>query len=462
MRNLVQMKHHLIITLLFLGFLFSNLFINANGGPIDGAAVKSTGKIVFLKNYNISLVREELNITLDGDYSIIEVTYYLANKEKYSDSVLVDFGFPVDYSFNMTAWSSDGDAIPWDDTYVPYFFAYSNEKQLNIQEHFDISVMNDSAKNNLTSVREGRVNSYKENIWDIDYKRKWYITQLSFLKNEEKKLVIKYKVKNAFCDWATSKSYYPIYDARSLFYDLCPAQYWDKSNSVILDIKIDAKQNFLSSDSVFIYGINGFNLKDSIYEYHNIKFDFTKSEPLQILFYLDHYKLSSLILEKSGYHSIRSIKSSQSSANNKNGVAADSNLFTSLCVTKPENFWIEMNFNNFKASSICMLNGNFENEEAYYNSARLKKVLLQISFEDSVYSDVSFKTKILVDTICFKDMAYTSFNKYNFSKYVLRMWDKSWYLSDMEKVKITVLEIYPGKKNNYIYIPEIFFLGTLF
>lgn len=64
--------------ILFLGIFALKVF--SNGGPIGGSAVYTTGDVVLVNAPSIQLIQEDLKIVIEGDYSIVDVTYELQNK----------------------------------------------------------------------------------------------------------------------------------------------------------------------------------------------------------------------------------------------------------------------------------------------------------------------------------------------------------------------------------------------
>jgi len=111
--------------------------------------------------------------------------------------------------------------------------------------------------------------------------------------------------------------------------------------------------------------------------------------------------------------------------------------------------WIEISGRNIPA--IYFLPGNYKSEEAYYNNNRIKKVLAElITDKGAVVDSTEYE---------FPDNPYKKLNYSNFYE-SLACVDCINEYSDFEenptKVRITVLEVYKGKKWNDTCISEIF------
>ncbi len=65
------MKHFILIFL----FVLLTFKVFGNGAPIDGCAVFKTGDVVLINVPEIELLKEDLNLKIEGDYSIVHVTY---------------------------------------------------------------------------------------------------------------------------------------------------------------------------------------------------------------------------------------------------------------------------------------------------------------------------------------------------------------------------------------------------
>src|SRR6266571_1313146 len=136
-------------------------FVFANGGPIDGSEIFSTGNVQLLENKDISLVEEDLKVKIVGDHAQVDVKYLLSNN---GDTTKVTYGFPV---IKMTeAAMQDISSTPLDN--LTAFSIKDNGRLLKIRKHKDPKPLKE----------EG----YKE-LW-------WHVAELSFSKGERKRLQV--------------------------------------------------------------------------------------------------------------------------------------------------------------------------------------------------------------------------------------------------------------------------------
>ena len=159
------MRHFIVF---IISIMLSNLAFS-NGGPIVNSKVIKTGQIQLINERGINIIDEKINIKIDGEYSIYDITYTLQN-EYFFDIDTVTYGFPVDYLNNF--YSGDRGSMNKD---IPYFEMYLDDKLLNMDEHFDYTTLHDS----LLIKNGEHYNSLYSNF-SYDYKRKWFITQLIF------------------------------------------------------------------------------------------------------------------------------------------------------------------------------------------------------------------------------------------------------------------------------------------
>ena len=65
---------------LFAYFVITGMYTTSvfgNGRPIDGSAIYKTGDIILMHQPQIELLKEDLRIKVQGDYSIVKVVYQL-------------------------------------------------------------------------------------------------------------------------------------------------------------------------------------------------------------------------------------------------------------------------------------------------------------------------------------------------------------------------------------------------
>lgn len=85
-------------------FVSSTVF--ANGTPIARSDVAATGNIIPVRQENIGLQQETLQVVVDGDWAAVRVEYQFLNSQ---GATTVPYGFPVDYQ--NPAWCNDCDDV---------------------------------------------------------------------------------------------------------------------------------------------------------------------------------------------------------------------------------------------------------------------------------------------------------------------------------------------------------------
>lgn len=434
--NLKPMKR---IGYLILLTLTINLNIRANGGPVDGSAVYKTGDIVLIKQANIKLEKEILKIKLEGDYSIINVTYLLKNNG-FSD-IDVTYAFPIDIMRTELNYS-----LEWKEEYIPYIQFTANSTILPIKRQLDINIL------------ETKINDLDKQ--PIETRRNWYIADFSIPKGETLNLSVDYKVKNSFEDWSTSKGFFAGYSERNLIYDFSPAQNWGDGIINSLTVEVDASDITNYNGEVVLKGLE---LSNNSGKYYNefTNFDLKNSNNLLITYKNENVKNSNFIIE----HRIPSseIKSIQVSSELE-GDYSKMNLLDNNFNTA----WVEgvsgngigekiiIQLNHYRLGAICIVNGYTKNSETYYSNNRIKRVKVEKEFVD--YQDPN-KTSVEVYEIDIKDIPFSNINLNNFYSLTSTIGDYGEGYAKIRSITITILEVYPGTKYNDTCISELYLLG---
>ena len=120
--------------------------------------------------------------------------------------------------------------------------------------------------------------------------------------------------------------------------------------------------------------------------------------------------------------------------------------------------WIEIQFpaKYLDFGVIGIINGNTKSENDYYDNAKIKDMQCQFFYND-------YQSDKLSDyTITLDSMEVLSYNKFNNSyiyPFMTKLVNSGDWLIRPVKCRLTISDIYPGKKTNDIYIPEIILLG---
>ncbi len=436
-----------IILLLIFVIISCKLF--SNGGPIMNSGVLHTGQICPINHTNIKITDEVLNIKLDGEWAIYDITYFLKKEDYGFDTVM--YGFPVDFI------EKSYDNWDFDNKDIPYFEMNLNNQKLEITEQVDYSFLHDSLLyKNLSSMER----DFQVGYPGIANKRKWFVTKLIFDHNNTYKLNVRYKVHNYSIDFTTTKSSFRAFGARHLLYDFSPAGFWGNGIIDTISIKIDATNLDSNFETYHIKGLENYTLKDGIYKFHQEKFDPKKSKFLLVQY---DFQAIGMTEDFEKNHILKEdIVQINSSANDDFENINDIDIAT-FCTFKNsanKKGYIEYNFKrNTYISCIAILNGNYSNEQNYYDNGRLKKI--KIEYDELNWHDTS-KTITHDTIITFEDRKYTPLTKTNFAHNCdLFHFMKIDYNLNIRRIKITFLETYKGLKKDNICISELLFNGYL-
>lgn len=423
---------------LFCLFVVLSSKIFGNGGPIDGCAVFKAGDIVLINMPNIELIKEDLKIKIEGDYSFVVVTYQLQNSSN-SDSKIT-YGFPVDYFRNELQYDFE-----WQNDYLPEIEFILNSKQLEIKHQVDYSVFEEKSETTNGNTMEVR--------------RSWYIVDFNLEKDKTVMLIVKYKIKNGFEDWATSKSFFPTYDERRFIYDFKPAKNWGDGSISELNIEINAKDIELNGGKLNISGLS-LSGGSGIYSASFKKYDLKKTPNLSIS-YNNNQKLSDYIIKYLlSADKIKKIKVSSelsSTYSAKNMFDLDFNTaWADGAEGNGIGEKIEIDLDKYSLVAICLINGYTKNSDLYKYNNRIKKLRIDIEYVD--YKD-STKIDVESNEISINDLEYNKISKNNFEGMVSIIRDYGEGYRKITKITLTILDVYKGTKYSDTCISEILLLG---
>jgi hypothetical protein len=428
------------LVLFFLSTIVS-IYILGNGGPIDGCAVYKTGDIILINYPDINIIKEDLNIKIVDDYSYVNVCYKLKNNSYENNKIT--YGFPVDFRRDDLHYD-----FVWLDEYVPEIEFYLNNKSLEIKHQVDYSI--------------SEVKSLFYKNTNDEVRRSWYIVDFEIPKDSTVTLMVKYKIKNGYEDWGYSKNFFPVLNDRYFIYDFSPAKNWGDGSITEFNITIDAQDIINKEGEINISGIE-LTENSGIYSASIKKFDLDKAPDMVISYNCNNFKLSQYIkqyLLPRNY--IKEIKSSS----NLSPEHSDKNMFdfdfNTTWVSRGKNNGIgekiEIKLNKSPLSSIGLINGNMIDSNSYYDYSRAKKVRIDLEIVD--YRD-STKTVTKTEEMQLDDIKYSKINNDNFAKMVSTIADYGDGFTQVNKITITILDVYKGNKYPNICITEILLLAYL-
>lgn len=425
-----------IIPLILLMVTASNIF--ANGGPIDGCAVYRTADIILINMPDIKLIKEDLKINIVGDYSFVDVTYVIQNNS-YTDSKIT-YGFPIDYIRTDLQYEFE-----WQKEYLPEIEFYLDAKKLKIKHQVDYSIFEEKADTNDEQMLEMR--------------RSWYIVDFNIPKGKSIILKVKYKIKNGFEDWATTKSFFPTFDDRRFIYDFKPAQNWDDGIIDELNVQINVKDIITKGGKVNISGLS-FSESLGVYFASFKKYDL-KTSPNLTIFYQNTEKLSDYLskyrIKNDKIKAVTVSSSLSSSYSSKNLFDFD---FNTAWVEGSERDGIgekiEIELDKYPLAAICLINGYTKNADVYLSNNRIKKLKIDIEYID--YED---STKLITESneVLFNKLEYNEISKNNFGNIITIVGDYGDGYSKITKITLTILDVYKGTKYSDTCISELLLLG---
>lgn len=427
--------------------LFISHFAFANGGPVDMSHFRKTGNIRLLRNADISLLKEDLQIKVIGDYTEIKVEYILQNN---GEIQAVQYGFPVDaYETN---WGF-GDVYPVfskENDCLKSFEAWNNEEAIKINQWIIDSVYQVKTVN----LRE---NSNYHNR-DYSISRKWSAMTLKFEKNEVKTLKIHYKIKNTLRDKMPGFCYVDRYTDRHFMYHLTPSSKW--GNGIVNDFSVTIDLSDLAENNCgfSVLGLDNLQEQNNIYTFSTTNYDLKKSDRINIHYDNRHLKMTSFI-NKFGYSNqvINSIKSSANNLTIKNLI--DGNPNTNWIGKQGD--WIEITFkSNINIAGILLLNGDYSNEENFKNSGKITRSRVIVN-DENVFNTTPWEGE--TEIIKLKASLYRSVKEDNIKGLSTILADgTSLYFSKNSMVKTAKIRIEiigANGDNNKATISELFFVG---
>jgi hypothetical protein len=416
----------------------------ANGGPVDGCSIVRTGDMRLQNKPDVQLIKEDLHINVEGDYCTVNVIYTLHNNSAKAQAI--NYGFPVDFSLNE-AKDDDATEITWDKRYISKMQFLLNSKALQWEEQIEPKTaiyLNPKAKDD-----EAEEDS-------IEYKRKWYSTKFNIEKDETATLEVSYRILSSFTDWEGSYSFLTRFGNKELLWDFSPAQYWGNGKANEINVKIDVVKNSIDANSLTIdaKGMKfvkagesyTFNAKDFAFAGRRMDINYSNSD------LKTEEKLKSNILKNVKFFNI---KASSAKAGYPAANAFDGDMKTAWV---PEGngvgSWIEFSTDARYVLSAIVVGGYQKSQEAYFNNSRPSMVKIQyfpykIKGED--YFVPEFEMQI-PDSLIFSD-------KLHYAKQIFDGFESGDQYWTPQRVRISIEEIFKGKKFQDTCISEIYLIG---
>ncbi|MFK7969702.1 MAG: discoidin domain-containing protein [Bacteroidia bacterium] len=428
--------------LLPLFFLLANVAF-ANGGPIDGSGVYQTGDLRFLHKTDIQCQAEVLEMKLHNNYTDIRVVYTLHNRSDKAENI--DYGFPVD----VTDYEHSVSKGLWEKDYVQNLSFWLGKQSLPI--------LTEKADTTFTSI-SSRKGIFQQPNGEMTIFRKWFCTKFTIQSNETINLEVSYRLKSEYLDWATSKSFFPDFNIRTLAWDFSPAQYWGDGSTHTLQVSIDAAEVY--TEDLKIAGLS-LAQNGKMYTGNFNAFDFQKAKSLVVQYSPDEVQLLSDYIKKDQVPKA-AIKAARASSSLKGDYgpsnAIDGDLSTAWVEGKDGNGvgeWIEFDVDKegYNYHSAVIIGGYAKSTSSYSKNNRVRKIQVErtITYDNG-------KTEVMKTVVELKDHLYIPISDERF--YAIAdlddVGDMAWKVS---KIRFTILEVYPGSHFDDTCISEIMILG---
>ncbi len=435
------------------GFLFPALLITAsfisagnafsNGGPMDGSHILNTGNIAFIKAETIRLVSESIVFTVDQDYVDVEATYELVNDGEAQE---VSYAFPVEYAPVYYYTGSDD----WMGVEIPYFRIYDDQNSLDVStftepDSFECIVMD---------------------FYHLYAHRRWYTTHLLFDSGETSTINVQYRFKTQFEDFLTSKRFYPSLSARFFRYILNPAGNW--GDGIVEDFSYSIDFSSVIGNVGFVITVpdGGEWVSDSIFRFTAENYDISEADAIEVLYDISTWKMIDYFTDNNiRDESIREINVSSTLPRHGSADYSIRNMFDRDMATAwvegaqgdGTGEWIEIDLNNYSVVFIGIMNGYAKYESTYLENSRIRKLRYEIiQDEEGPYYHDYYEN--IEGTVELPDLSWAEFENNDFSEIVQQV-----YFSDsplpVKRIRLEVLEVYPGTLYEELCITELFISG---
>jgi hypothetical protein len=423
------------------------LSVLANGGAFYSSIVERTGNLVPMEKPLISLEEETFSAYIDGDDVGVYVTYLFANHGP-ADSVT--FGFPVDLATPKTISTPNG-----------YDFVLGSSLT-----NFPLE---DGGHSVIVAKTVSKPVSGPERPVGIDPKirlvRRWSLMTLNFEAGKKKHLTVSYKVRCMALDEGFEGETFWKYGLRTFLYTFHPAASWGNGRVGSLRLTLNTKwlrENDLSSVTR-LAPPGGLQEAGKIqWSFHDqdlatlpdLRFSYDPS----LLYQQAQIKKNLLDPSHAKLLTVSSTLPAGGSFNYGKESMRDNDLRTAWVegakgpgigeniTLKPKGAYV---------TEIGLLNGFVSNEALYYANARIKKLRVELKCGEGAEENERRQTREFL----LPDRAYKDFNpRYPFASvdWVVEHAQGSGFI---DEVKLTILEVYPGRKYEDTAVTEFYICG---
>jgi len=445
----------------------------SNGGTYDHSHFRKTGNIRLMQKADVKLLREDLKITIKGDYSLVEVKYTLQNN---GEDQKIYYGFPVD------AWGMD---VCFGMPCGPPFRFIEWEGSIvcvdSIVNEFRISV-NGNKISHSNWVEDTSYYIKSEKTWkdSINIARKWHQVFFEMKKGEKTELSVYYKIKNGFHDNSPGFVSTPVFDDRNFTYHMTPSGNWGNGIVDEFNVTIETENISDSACEMKMEGLQDLKKSGNTYIGNYKNFNLSKSDRINISYRQDFRLWSKFVSNNTMNNSyIKNYTTNSSDQNLKNLFDKDPTTvwrgkvgdyiviyFDTTNIRKIRGTFVEggKTYNSYyyeKPEAVLALNGNFSSKDAFTKSSKVR--ITKINVNDS-----GFVNSEPWDNDSGKRYFYIPEKKYSGLLDVFPMGDVSVFgdgfafydnghdFSAPLKIKIYFSDIYKGEEEEFTISEMIF------
>lgn len=431
-----------IVLMLFPVILFSN------GGPIDYSELLKTGNVRFVNESGFTIEKEHIDFVIVGNYTYVDVMYKIRNLNTEQN---ISYAFPIDIM------PMDGVIdLERNDREIPSYQVYVNGNEVSYSISDTVEDINYKYPKLYNTKKEITVKGY----------RFYYISDFSFEANETLELNIKYKMKNQYMSFGTTKSALPSYTERLLYYNVKPSKYWGNGILKEFSYNIDFSDVLAKEGKVNVFPKEGV-WDGEIYRFKNVDHDLNLANDIIFSYDISDYLMSSYFDSKRiAQEYITSLKASSTLPREKTWDYDVDNLFDNNFKTvwvegadgNGIGDYIEIELKDFRVSYIGIINGHNHSEKLYKENSRAKEIKCEL-FVNTDKGNTRFPDGIITSTIKLLNLDFEKINNNNYSKYTQEIADMGDWSIHVDKIRITILSAYDGDLFEDLCLSELIILG---
>ncbi len=414
-----------------------------NGSPINTGEILRTGNIEMIQKKDIQLQDEDLSVRLEGDWAHVRVTYVLKNL---GPGDKVTYGFPIEIdrtqieefkpkeesiaAFRIVEKPADGVERP-----IP-FAKIVTEKEDGESSHGPVT--------------------------------EWHVAELSFLESEEKTVVISYRVKCQLEDIVYTKSFRPVFSARTFTYGFKPSKNWGNGRVPRCLVRVDVRSLLAQKAVIADIRPGGYTTKDGVITWDYRDLELENTPDVEVVYDNSATAFSSFV--RGGRLSPEAVTKCRASsvlkADNINRFGYepinlfDGDLNTAWAEGAPdggEGEWVEMDLaEGLGLEAVGIINGYTKNEALYIANSRIRKLRLDIEYASGAHykrPGEAESVEIVLDEKHFNEL-----NRDAEAPFI--DWLKDFGMGEpVRKIRLTILEVTYGGKYDDTCISELYLLG---